>query len=161
MQATLDQELDTIERNSAGWSSLTYYDRTLLQRLGTCVESCLAVTSDNAFLNMIINRRSQAFDMFEYVAAYLFKQWYHQKSSLIVEQLNYLTMVGRFNRRLALTLQNDNDDIDDIDQESEHAKNNLEHHKRVRELLIDNNTELFDILMKILTNNEELLIHGI
>ncbi|CAF1282680.1 unnamed protein product [Rotaria sordida] len=149
MQATLDQELDIIERNSNGWSSLNYYDRTLLQRLGTCLESCLAVTSDNTFLNIIINRRPQAFDTFEYVAAYLFKQWYHQKHSLVVEQLNYLTIVGTFNRRLALTLQNDNDDID---QENEQTKNNLEHHKRVRELLFDNNKELFDILMKILPN---------
>ncbi|CAF1328862.1 unnamed protein product [Rotaria sp. Silwood1] len=152
MQATLDQELDTIERNSEGWYSLTFYDRTLLQRLSTCLESCLAVTSDNTFLNMIINRQPQVFDMFEYVAAHLFKQWYHQQRTLIVEQLNYLTIVGKFNRRLTLTLQNDNDDIDSIDQNSEHTKNNLEHHKRVRELLFDNNKELFDILMKILPN---------
>ena len=50
MQANIDQQLETIERNSTGWRSLTYYDRSLLQQLGTCLQSCLAITSDNAFL---------------------------------------------------------------------------------------------------------------
>ena len=151
MQANLDQHLDTIERNSTGWRSLTYYDRSLLQLLGTCLQSCLTITSDNTFLNMVINRRPQAFDMFEYTATHLFKQWHHQKRSLLVEQLNYLTIVGTFNRRMALTLQNDNDDMDHTAEETEQTQNNLDHQRRVRELLFDNNNnELFDILMEIL-----------
>ncbi|CAF3557092.1 unnamed protein product [Rotaria socialis] len=150
MQVTLDQELDTIERNYNGWTSLIYYDRSLLQKLGTCLQSCLAVASDNIFLNLVINQRPQAFDMFEYVAAYLFKQWYFQNRTLIVEELNFLTVVGTFNRRLALTLQNDNDDIDGIDEQNSFTKNNLEHHRHVRELLFDNYSEIFEILIKIL-----------
>jgi hypothetical protein len=146
----MDNQLARIERNSTGWKSLTYYDRSLLQQLGTCLQSCLSVTSDNTFLNIVINRRPQAFDMFEYTASHLFKQWDHQKRSLGVEELNYLTIIGTFNRRIALTLQNDNDDMNSIEQENEQTKNNLEHQRRVRDLLFDNNNGLFDILMKIL-----------
>ena len=155
MHTNLDQQLATIERNSKGWRSLTYYDRSLLQQLGTCLQSCLSVTSDNTFLNIVINRRPEAFDMFEYTAAYLFKQWDHQKRSLVVEQLNYLTIVGIFNRRIALTLQNDNDDTNSIEEDNEQTKNNLEHQRRVRELFFDKNNDLFDILMKILPTTSE------
>ncbi|CAF5013694.1 unnamed protein product, partial [Rotaria magnacalcarata] len=45
--------------------------------------------------------------------------------------------VGTFNRRLALTLQNDNDDIDGIDEQNAFTKNNLEHHRHVRVLIQD------------------------
>ena len=112
------------------------------------------------FLNIVINRRPQAFDMFEYTASHLFKQWHYQKRTLSSEQLNYLTIVGTFNRRMSLTLQNDNDDTNSIEEENELTQNNLEHQRRVRELLFDNNNELFDILMQILsiiTGNEFLI----
>ncbi|CAF1396021.1 unnamed protein product [Adineta steineri] len=150
MHTNLDQQLDTIERNSIGWKSLTYYDRSLLQQLNTCLQSCLSVTSDNAFLNIVINRRPQAFDMFEYISLHLFKQWKHQNRSLINEQLDYLTTVGKFNRRITLTLQNDNDDPVSIEEDNEQKENNLEHQKRVQELLFNADNELFNILMEIL-----------
>ena len=51
---------------------------------------------------------------------------------------------------MSLTLQNDNDDSDPIVDETEQTQNNLEHQRRVRELLFDHNNDLFDILMKIL-----------
>ena len=147
MQLTLEQELDTIERDSADWSSSPHYNRISLQKFEEVLQSCLAVTSDNTFLNMVIHRRPDAFDRFEYIAADLFKQWYYKKGSLIVEQIHYLTTVGTFNRRLALTLQSDNNDSD---EESEQQKSNLEHHQRARKLLFDVDNQLFDILMKIL-----------
>ncbi|CAF1471821.1 unnamed protein product [Adineta steineri] len=144
--AKLQKEVDRLE----GWKSLTYYDRSLLQQLNTCLQSCLSVTSDNAFLNIVINRRPQAFDMFEYISLHLFKQWKHQNRSLINEQLDYLTTVGRFNRRITLTLQNDNDDPVSIEEDNEQKENNLEHQKRVQELLFKDDNELFNILMEIL-----------
>ncbi|UJR13902.1 hypothetical protein I4U23_000908 [Adineta vaga] len=155
MNTNLDQQLETIERNSKGWKTLTFYDRSLLQQLTTCLQSCLTIISDNTFLNIVINRRPQVFDMFECIATHLFKQWKHQKRSLTTEQLNFLTIVGTFNRRIALTLQNDNDDPYSNEDDNEQKDNNLEHQKRVRELLFDNNENLFDILMEILPSISE------
>lgn len=152
MQNNLDEQLDTIERNTKGWRSLTFYDRSLLQQLGGCLQLCLAVPSDNTFLNLVINRHAQAFDMFEYVAASLFKQWYHYKRVLVLDQLTYLTLVGILNRRVALSLQNDNDVTD---EDTEQSRNNLEHHQRARELLFDHDQDLIDLLMQILPTISE------
>jgi len=118
-----------------------------LKQFRTCLQTCLEIISDNIFIELVIHQRPKAFDMFEYAAVYLFKQWYHKKHSLIIEEIKYLNIVGKFNRRLSLTLQNDNDDIEvNIEQRDK----NLQHQIRVRELLFDNNNELFDILMNIL-----------
>lgn len=155
MQTHLDQQLETIERNSKGWRTLTFYDRALLQQLGTCLQACLALTSENVFLNAVIHRRPKAFDMFECVAAHLFKLWNQQKRPLVDEQSTYLTIVGAFNRRLALTLQNDNDDPYSVDDDSERKNHDLEHQKRVRELLFDHNNGLFDVLMALLPTVSE------
>lgn len=150
MQATLDEELDTIEHNSKGWSSLMYHDRTLLEKLSICLKSCLSVSLDITLLNLVNNQRPEAFDLFECIATHLFKQWYSQNRAFTDEQLSYLTTVGRFNRRLALTLQNDNTDMDEENEESETAKTHLENHVRVRELIFDLNNETYEILMEIL-----------
>ena len=152
MQNNLEEQLDAIERNRKGWQSLTFYDRSSLQQLAGCLQLCLAVPSDNIFLNLVINRHALAFDMFEYVAASLFKQWYHHKRAFVTDQLSYLTLVGVFNRRMALSLQNDNDVTE---EETEESRNNLEHQQRTRELLFDHDQDLIDILMQILPTLSE------
>ena len=152
MPTNLDQRLEAIEQSSNGWRSLTSYDRSLLKELETCLQLCLAVSSDESFLSLVMHRRPLAVDTFEYAAAFLLKDWYQHERSLAVEQLNYLSVVGVFNRRLSLTLQNDNDVIE-LDEEQTAA--NLEHQQRVRQLLFDHDGDLFNLLMSILPTISE------
>ena len=152
MSNNLDQRLEAIEQSSQAWRSLAYYDRLLLKELETCLQLCLAVSSDESFLGLVMYRRPLAVDMFEYAAAFLLKNWSQYPRSLTVEQLNYLSAVGVFNRRLSLTLQNDNDVIE-LDEEQTAA--NLGHQQRVRQILFESDSELFNILMSLLPTISE------
>ncbi|CAF1031976.1 unnamed protein product [Didymodactylos carnosus] len=102
MPAGLVDQLTAIENSYTELRSKSSFDHTILKQLNDVNHSCLSLSSDTVFLN-ILNR--VPLHLIEYVGGCLLKKWYYEKIDLDNEQLDFLKNVGLLNIKIALTLQ--------------------------------------------------------